>query len=82
MPDDEQAAHLVSNGTLEPAEIDPSQAEAFEQAKADAGLKPDDVLVASPSEVTDETPATEATPATPAAAAPKPQGKAGKGAKA
>lgn len=84
MPDDEQAAHLVSNGTLELAEIDPSQAEAFAQAKADAGINPDEVMVASPDEITEAPVAAEPEPeaTAPVAATPKPQGKAGKGAKA
>lgn len=77
MPDDE-GAHLVANGTLEQAEIDPEQAEAFAQAKADAGIDPNEVMVATP-EPTGEDAATvadEAPPSTPKPSASKKGGKA------
>lgn len=51
IPDDAEASRLVANGTLDPAEIDPAQAEVFAKAKADAGIPPGDVMVATPDQI-------------------------------
>lgn len=51
-PDGDEAERLVANGTLEPAEIDPEQAEVYAKAKADAGIAPDQVMVGTPETIT------------------------------
>ncbi len=51
IPDDAEASRLVANGTLDPAEIDPAQADAFAKAKADAGIPPGEVMVATPDHI-------------------------------